>query len=84
MSYLKERVLDYQIYLLKSVDIELKNTSLIRISKKEEDYFIYLPYNTALNIHDLNICLDDYDIISIDLEKHHIQTLKHQDFIIDM
>lgn len=83
-AFLKQLVLKYQIYLSNPVDIELMNTPYIRICQKDKDYFIYLPYNTQLNISPLNIDLSRYSITAIDLEKQTSEMLLYQDSYINM
>lgn len=83
-AFLKQLVLKYQIYLSHPVNIELMHTPLIRISQKDNDYFIYLPCNTELDVSCLNLNLSQYTITAIDLEKQTSETLKHHNQVIEM
>lgn len=83
-AYLKQIVLKYQIYCSQPVDIQLMDTPYIRIAKKDNDYFIYLPCNTQLDISPLNLDLSQYTITAIDLEKQTSEILSFQNSCIYM
>lgn len=83
-AFLKQLVLKYQIYCSQHVDIQLMDTPYIRIAKKDNDYFIYLPCNTQLDISPLNLDLSQYTITAIDLEKQTSEILSFQNSCIYM
>lgn len=83
-GYLKQMVATYQLFDVEPIDLILKNTGQIRLGKTNTRIVIYLPVNTRLDIHKLELAKDSFTLKAIDLEKRLEMTVDFTEDSIEM